>query len=65
MNIKDKIVKLRSMYITQHGREPSTIILGYLNHEKLDRPKIYIGMKVYIDYDKDNRIEVGNLAWGE
>ena len=62
MNINDKIVNMRALYIKKHGREPATIILGYLNYEKLDRPKSYIGMKVYIDYDKDSRVEVGNLV---
>lgn len=62
MDIRDKVVKLRAMYISAHGQEPRSIILGYLAYEKLDKPKKYIGMTVYIDYDKDSRVEVGNLV---
>lgn len=62
MNTKEKIVKCREMYIKQHGREPKTLIIGYLAISKIQNAKEYLGMKVYVDYDRDNRVEVGNLG---
>lgn len=62
MNTKEKIAKLRQMYITAHGQEPRSLIIGYLAVMKIDNASKYLGMKVYIDYDKDNRIEVGNIG---
>lgn len=62
MNTKEKIAKLRQMYITAHGQEPRSLIIGYLAVSKIDNAAEYLGMKVYVDYDKDNRVEVGNIA---
>lgn len=62
MNTKEKIAKCREMYIAKHGREPRTLIIGYLAVSKIGNASEYLGMKVYIDYDKDNRVEVGNLG---
>lgn len=62
MNTKEKIAKLRELYIKQHGQEPRTLIIGYLAISKIQNAKEYLGMKVYVDYDRDNRVEVGNLG---
>lgn len=70
MEITEKITKLRRMYITQHGREPKSVILGYdyVDDVKKLFPARYIdngveilGMRIIVDRDKAKRVEVGNL----
>lgn len=70
MEITEKITKLRRMYITQRGREPRSVILGYdyIDDVKKLLPTRYIdngveilGMRIIVDRDKAKRVEVGNL----
>lgn len=70
MEITEKITKLRRMYITQHGREPRSVILGYdyvddvkklLPTRYIDNGVEILGMRIIVDRDKAKRVEVGNL----
>lgn len=70
MEITEKITKLRRMYITQRGREPRSVILGYdyiddvkklFPARHIDNGVEILGMRIIVDRDKAKRVEVGNL----
>lgn len=71
MSSIEKIKKLREIYITQKGKEPKSVILGRVVIEEMKKDlslryldsgvEIY-GMRIFIDYDKPSRVEVGNIV---